>query len=200
MTDYPATRVIRPDGRTASSYSRRAGGYALPAEGSPVCRRWRRETSCSISSMTPRPNRSRSSAAPDAYRVRFGDDRDVDDVVAELRHRGGRGEPNYVMFATPVYANPVYANPVYANPVYANPVYANPVYANPVYANPVYANPVYANPVYASPVYANPVYASSTLATPTSARESERAPPVRPQLPPSCPPRTTRRLRVTRRL
>ncbi len=77
-------------------------------------------------------------------------DGDVDEAVAELRYRGARVEPNYVMFATPVYANPVYANPVYANPVYANPVYANPVYANPVYANPVYASPVYANPVYAS--------------------------------------------------
>jgi len=98
-------------------------------------------------------------------------DGDVPALVAELRARGHRVEPNYVLFATAVSANPVYANPVYANPVYANPVYANPVYANPVYANPVYANgsgsfanPVYANPVYASPVYANPVYANPVYA------------------------------------
>lgn len=47
-------------------------------------------------------------------------DGDVPALVAELRARGHRVEPNYVLFATAVSANPVYANPVYANPVYAN--------------------------------------------------------------------------------
>lgn len=122
-------------------------------------------------------------------------DGDVPALVAELRARGARVEPDYVLFATPVYANPVYANPVYANPVYANPVYANPVYANPVYANPVYANgsgsfanPVYANPVYASPVYANPVYANPVYANAyicDGLRPSTARPAPAPETPPA---------------
>ena len=147
----------RPGWSNRVDYSRRAGGYAYRPREVLCFDLASREIALGLVENASHET-IEIAGAPDAYRVRFTDDVAVDDVVAELRHRGGRGEPNYVMFATPVYANPVYANPVYANPVYANPVYANPVYANPVYANPVYANPVYA-----SPVYANPVYASSTL-------------------------------------
>jgi hypothetical protein len=160
-TPSPDGTDPRPGWSRRVRYSRRAGGYAH-RPGQVVCLDLAaRDAALALrSGAVSEP--IEIADADDAHLVRF--EGDVDDLVSELRDRGHRAEPNYVMFATPVYANPVYANPVYANPVYANPVYANPVYANPVYANPVYANPVYANPVYASPVYANPVYASSTLA------------------------------------
>jgi len=144
----------------------------------------------------------------DHYLLHVGADDDVPALVAELRARGKRVEPNYVLFANPVYANPVYANPVYANPVYANPVYANPVYANPVYANPVYANgsgsfanPVYANPVYASPVYANPVYANPVYANAyicEGLRPSTARPAPAPEEPPAAyqPSNTARKVVV----
>lgn len=159
MTDYSAPDD-RPGWANRVSYSRRAGGYAYRPKEALCADAMSRDILVDfLDDVTSRP--IEIGGRQPAYQVKYLDDVEVDVAIAELRHRGGRGEPNYVMFATPVYANPVYANPVYANPVYANPVYANPVYANPVYANPVYANPVYA-----SPVYANPVYASSTLADP----------------------------------
>ena len=140
-------------------YARRAGGYAY-RPGQLLCA----DPQSLRAALRLFPHATHEQIviadAPDAYRVRFVGD--VDDAVAELRHRGARVEPNYVMFATPIYANPIYANPIYA-PI---PIYANPIYANPIYANPIYANPIYANPVYASPIYANPIYASSTLADP----------------------------------
>ncbi len=98
----------------------------------------------------------------------------VEDVIDKLHFEQLSGEPNYVMFANPIYANPVYANPVYANPVYANPAdeQASGQFANPVYANPVYASPVYANPVYANPIYANAYICDGTR--PSTARPAQR--------------------------
>ena len=188
MPDYP--RPDDPPGwANRVEYSRRAGGYAhRPKEALCADLASRDILLDLLDEAESEP--IEIAGGPDAHRVRFGDDRGVDDVVAELRHRGGRGEPNYVMFATPVYANPVYANPVYANPVYANPVYANPVYANPVYANPVYASPVYANPVYASSTLSNPYVCSGKRA---STARPAAAPDRDAEL------RTTRPQRATRR-
>ncbi len=160
MTDIPRDDPAppRPGWSERVRYSRSAGGYAY-RPGQVVCSGV--DARDSVIELRPHSEwlQLEIDDGDDVYLVTVEDD--IDDVVADLRDRNARVEPNYVMFATPVYANPVYANPVYANPVYANPVYANPVYANPVYANPVYANPVYA-----SPVYANPVVAGSALANP----------------------------------
>jgi hypothetical protein len=142
----------RPGWSRRVRYSRRAGGYAH-RPGHVVCLNLAARDAALALRPDAETDRIEIADGDDVHLIRF--EGDVDDLVSELLDRGHRAEPNYVMFATPVYANPVYANPVYANPVYANPVYANPVYANPVYANPVYASPVYANPVYASSTLAN---------------------------------------------
>ncbi len=144
MTDHPpAPEPLSGDDRPGWSnrvgYSRRAGGYAYRPHEVLCVESASRDLALDLLDGATFET-IEIADAPDAYRVVFDDDADVADVVAELRHRGGRGEPNYVMFATPVYANPVYANPVYANPVYANPVYASPVYANPVYASSTLSN------------------------------------------------------------
>ncbi len=181
MTDIPPDDPSDPDPAPPRPgwskrvrYSRRAGGYAY-RPGQVVCSGVQARDSVIEFRPNSESERLEIDDGDDLYLVTVkkkdiddidvvDDTADIDAIVEDLRDRNLRVEPNYVMFATPVYANPVYANPVYANPVYANPVYANPVYANPVYANPVYANPVYANPVYANPVYASPVYANPVVA------------------------------------
>ena len=79
-------------------------------------------------------------AIEDEFLVSSTSEFDVEFVVDELADRGLRAEPNYVLFANPLWANPLWANPLWANPLWANPLWANPVYASPVYASPVYAS------------------------------------------------------------
>ncbi len=110
---------------------------------------------------------------------------DVERLVGDLRARGFRVEPNYVLFShsaghsgagcgcqpcscgTNLSANPFMANPFMANPFMANPFMANPFMANPFMANPFMANPFMANPFMANPFMAN--YAATGM-QPSSAR------------------------------
>ena len=108
-------------------FSRRGGGYAhRPGEIHCADRRALRIARALTGSSEAEPIEVEDGSNEWIHRF----DGDVDDVVEQLRDRGVRAEPNYVLFANPMYANPMYANPVSASPVYANPVVADPVYAN----------------------------------------------------------------------
>ncbi len=144
MNEHSKPRLRReiPDGpwQDRVVYSRRAGGYA------------RRKHELLVGTPEALDRTTALTASNDVQEIEIGDgemvylhrfeeddELTVEDVVDRLAREGRRGEPNYVMFANPVYANPLYANPVYANPVYANPVdeRASAPFANPLYANPV---------------------------------------------------------------
>jgi hypothetical protein len=137
-------------------YSDRAGGYARRPDELSCLNRAALDRALEIVTATECPTQLGSEKEL-VYRLKFDEDEgvSVEDLVDILAEEHQPSEPNYVLFANPMYANPMYANPMYANPMYANPMYANPMYANPVYANPVFSSPVYASPVFANPMDAN---------------------------------------------